>query len=116
MDFGFWPAMLSLDSGIIFIDSGVFTATLTASFGLGGCLVMLALLVNFLPIAMVIPVHAAIQLASNSTRALLLHQHIVWQIVCFYFLGALVDAMAGGQFVVALPESILLLVLAVFIL
>ncbi len=116
IELGLWPAVLPLSSSIILIISSVFTAALTAAFGLGGGVIMLALLVNFIPVAMVIPVHGVVQVASNCTRALLLRREIVWQIVCFYFLGALLGALVAGQFVVVLPEAILLLVLAIFIL
>ncbi|MCJ8338441.1 MAG: sulfite exporter TauE/SafE family protein [Pseudomonadales bacterium] len=113
---GLWPQILTVDSSVILLVSSLFTSALTAAFGLGGGVIMLALLVNFLPVAVVIPVHGVIQAGSNCSRALLLRKHIVWPIIGYFFIGAVVGALLGGQFVVALPEGILLAILGTFIL
>lgn len=113
---GYWPDILSNTAAITLISLSMFTSAVTAAFGLGGGVIMLAVLVNFLPVAAVIPVHAVIQMGSNSSRAFLMRKHIVWSIFGYFFLGALAGAIIGGQFVVALPEGILLGILGLFIL
>lgn len=113
---GVWPEILSLSAASILIVSSLFTSAITAAFGLGGGVIMLALLVNFLPVAVVIPIHGVIQLGSNSSRAFLLRKDIIKPIILYYFIGALLGAFIGGQFVVALPETLLLGILGVFIL
>lgn len=113
---GLWPTLLNIDNALILLLTSVFTSALTAAFGLGGGVIMLAALVNFLPVAVVIPIHGVIQASSNLSRALLLRRHICWYIVCYYFIGAIVGALIGGQFVIALAESLLLTILGVFIL
>lgn len=113
---GYWPDILSTTAAITLIISSMFTSAMTVAFGLGGGVIMLALLVNFLPVAVVIPVHAVIQMGSNTSRAVLMRKHIVWPIFIYFFFGAIVGAVIGGQFVVALPEGILLGVLGLFIL
>lgn len=112
---GLWPEILSSTAAFTLIFASMLTSALTAAFGLGGGVIMLALLVNFLPIIAVIPVHAVIQMGSNTSRAFLLRKHIVWQIFIYFFFGALVGAVIGGQLVVALPEGILLGILGLFI-
>ena len=113
---GFWPEILSSTAAITLIISSMFTSAITAAFGLGGGVIMLALLVNFLPVAVVIPVHAVVQLGSNTGRTLLMRQHIIWHICGYFCIGAVIGAVIGGQFVVALPEGVLLGILGLFIL
>ncbi|EPJ48725.1 MAG: hypothetical protein OFPI_28250 [Osedax symbiont Rs2] len=113
---GLWPQILTVESSIILLVSSLFTSALTAAFGLGGGVIMLALLVNFLPVAIVIPVHGVIQAGSNCSRALLLRKHIGWPIIGYFSIGAVLGAILGGQYVVALPEGILLAIVGTFIL
>lgn len=116
IEMGFWPEFLSVYSAIFLVFSSMFTAALTAAFGLGGGVIMLALLMNFMPLVSVIPVHGVVQLGSNVSRTLLLRQNIVKEIAIYYFIGAVVGAIIGGQFVVALPKEVLLSIVGVFIL
>ena len=78
---GLWPQILAVETSLILLISSLFTSALTAAFGLGGGIIMLALLVNFLPVAVVIPVHGVIQAGSNCSRALLLRKYIAWPII-----------------------------------
>jgi len=66
------------------------TAAITAVAGLGGGIVLLAIMSLVLPITAVIPVHGVVQLVSNSTRTLRLSQHIKKDI---FF------AMTGGMLI-----------------
>ncbi|NRA86316.1 MAG: sulfite exporter TauE/SafE family protein [Rhizobiales bacterium] len=116
VDMGLWPEALSGFSAVFLIISSMFTSAFTAAFGLGGGVVMLALLVHFLPIAVVIPIHGVIQMGSNSSRAILLRHFIDWKIILYFLIGAIVGAFIGGQFVVILPEQFLLTILGLFIL
>lgn len=56
-------------------------AVLTAVAGLGGGILLLAVLLQFEDPAVVVPVHGVIQLASNSSRAVILRQRIEWALV-----------------------------------
>lgn len=116
INLGLWPDMLSFTSAVMLVSASLLTSGITAAFGLGGGVIMLALLVNFLPIASVIPVHGVIQLGSNSSRTLLMRKHIKWPIFVYFFGGAVIGAYVGGQFVVALQEAVLLGILGLFIL
>ena len=114
---GLWPTLfLDLDSAFILLITSLFTSAMTAAFGLGGGVIMLAALVNFLPVAYVIPIHGVIQASSNLSRAALLRAFIDWNIIRYYLLGAVFGALIGGQFVVSLPESVLLSIVGLFIL
>ena len=56
-------------SAALLVVASFFTSALTAAFGVGGGIAMLALMGLFIPVAAVIPVHGAVQLGSNSGRA-----------------------------------------------
>ncbi len=116
IEIGLWPETLNLFSSAFLIFSSLFTSALTVAFGLGGGVVMLALLVHFLPLSVVIPIHGFIQLGSNSSRSFLLRHFIDWKIIVYFSIGAVVGALIGGQLVVSLPGNILLPILGVFIL
>lgn len=88
----------------------------TVSLGLGGGLVVLATLASLVPSAALIPLHAVIQLGSNSFRAILLVRHTVWAAVGGFALGALAGAVAGGRLVVALPPEVVQIAVGVFVL
>lgn len=55
-------------------------ATLTAVAGLGGGIILLTVLLQFLEPQVAIPVHAVIQLASNGSRSIILRRDIRWDL------------------------------------
>jgi uncharacterized protein len=99
----------------ILIVASFFTSALTAAFGVGGGVAMLALMGLFLPVAALIPVHGAVQLGSNTGRAWHQRAHIRFDIAIPFVLGSLAGAIAGAFFVVQLPDAVLKLVLGLFI-
>lgn len=97
------------------IVASFFTSALTAAFGVGGGVAMLALMGLFLPVAALIPVHGAVQLGSNSGRAWHQRAHIRAEIALPFIVGSLAGAVAGAFFVVQLPDALLKLILGLFI-
>jgi uncharacterized protein len=93
-----------------------FTSLLTASFGIGGGLVLLSLMSYFLPVAALIPVHGAVQFGSNVGRATLQRKFIAWPEFFAFMAGGAVGAWAGAHFVIQIPESWLQLILGLFVL
>ena len=76
---------------------------------------MLAVMALYLPPAVLIPLHGAVQLGSNAGRVALMYRHVIRQILPWFVLGSLIGALIGGQMVVALPVSLLKTILALFI-
>jgi len=114
---------------IIFTDTGLsaggflllcatsFLASLiTAMLGLGGGMLMLATMALYLTPAVLIPLHGAVQLGSNTARAVLMRADVIRWILPPFIIGSLAGALIGGNLVVALPVSWLKIVLALFIL
>lgn len=110
------PADVGPLFALVLIIGSLFTSAITAAFGLGGGIAMMALLAGALPLAVVVPVHGVIQLGSNSGRAIVQRRHIVWRIVLWLGVGAVFGAWIGGYAVAGLPDRPLKLALALFVL
>ncbi len=111
----FLPDTLGALPALLLIIASFFTSALTAAFGVGGGVAMLALLGLFIPVAALIPVHGAVQLGSNTGRAWRQRAHIRFSIAAPFILGSLIGAAVGAYFVVQLPDALLKLVLGVFV-
>lgn len=88
------------------IAASCFTSFLTAAFGIGGGLVLLAVLAAVLPPAALIPVHGVVQLGSNVGRAAVLRKHVAWQFLPPFLAGSAGGAILGGSLVVSLPPGV----------
>jgi len=73
------------------------TSTLTAVTGIGGGLMLIALMPGLLPAAAIVPIHAAVQLFSNSSRAFFGWRHVRREFVLAFIGGAIPGgALAAG--------------------
>ena len=88
----------------------------TAALGLGGGILVLATMTLFLAPAVLIPVHAVVQLGSNVGRAALMFRSVLREILPIFLIGTILGAAVGANLVVALPITLLQLILAIFIL
>ena len=93
-----------------------FTAMLTGVVGMGGGLVLLLIMADFLPFAVLIPVHGINQLVQHFTRAAVSIPNIDRRIAIQFGLGAIVGAAIGSQFVTNVTEEIFKILLGCFIL
>lgn len=104
-------------SGFIVLCLVSFLGSLIAgALGLGGGVLVLATMANLLPPMALVPVHGVVQLGSNLSRAMMSWRQTLMAIVTPFFVGTIIGAAIGAQFVVALPKSLLQLIIAVFIL
>ena len=92
------------------------TSTVTGVVGLGGGVLLLAVLPGFLPLSALIPVHGVVQMASNVSRALFSIRAIEWRIAAVFAAGACVGALAGSRVVLDFPAERLPLLLGGFML
>jgi uncharacterized membrane protein YfcA len=100
----------------LLIVASAFTSALTAAFGIGGGIAMLALMGLFVPVASLIPVHGAVQLGSNTGRAWHQRAFVRMDIAAPFIAGSIVGAALGVFLVVQLPDALLKLFLGGFIL
>jgi uncharacterized membrane protein YfcA len=110
------PAGLSAAAFLGLVGASVVTSAITASVGMGGGLVMLALLGNLLPAAAVIPVHGVIQLGSNVSRCTVFRRHVIWPWFAVFAAGAIAGTALGASVVFRLPSPLLKGILGAFIL
>lgn len=89
---------------------------IAAALGLGGGILVLAVMALVLPPTVLIPVHGVVQLGSNLGRALFMARRVLYLVVPAFIAGAGIGAAAGAYVVVALPLWLLLALLAVFVL
>ena len=109
------PADLSALAAILLVVASFFTSALTAAFGVGGGVAMLALMGVVMPVAVLIPVHGVVQLGSNTGRAIHQRAHIRWPLFGPFVAGAVAGSLAGGAVVLELPDALLKIVLALFV-
>lgn len=109
------PAGVSPGAAALLVAASFFTSALTASFGVGGGIAMLALLGLYVPVAVLIPVHGAVQLGSNTGRAWVQRAFIRWDVAGPFMAGSLVGAVAGAFVVAQLPDALMKVVLGAFI-
>lgn len=110
-----WLGFFSFTTTSLIFTSFI-ASFLTVVAGIGGGILLLAVMVSLFPPSIVIPLHAVVQLGSNGSRALLFRQFFRWDIIAAFLTGAIVAAVLGSQVIVSLDESTLQLVLALFIL
>jgi uncharacterized membrane protein YfcA len=110
------PAGVDWVLALILIGLSFFTSMITATFSLGGGLLMVAVLAIVFPAAVVVPVHGAVQFGSNAGRAVVQRAHIQWHLILWISLGTVVGVIVGGQFAFLLPEHLFTLIIGVFVL
>lgn len=91
-----------MNSEILLILIACGTSAITAVTGIGGGMVLIAIMPGFLPAAAIVPVHAVVQLFSNSSRALFGWRHLRWEFVLAFIAGSIV----GGGLAATLARGI----------
>lgn len=109
------PQTLGALPALLLVVASFFTSALTAAFGVGGGVAMLALMGFFIPVAALIPVHGAVQLGSNTGRAWHQRENVRLEVAAPFIAGSIVGAVAGAFIVVQLPDPVLKLVLGLFV-
>ncbi len=100
--------------GLIILSA--FTSAITAAFGLGGGSLLIAVMSLFMPAAIVVPVHGAVQLGSNGGRAFLRRKYIQFQFALWFIVGSAFGAMLGGGVAAKLPDNIFKIAIGLFLL
>jgi len=100
-----------LSSDVLLILIAGATAMVTAVTGIGGGLVLIAIMPGFLPATAIVPVHAVVQLFSNSSRALFGWRFLRWEFVLAFIAGSIL----GGSIAAAIAREINLAYTPLFI-
>lgn len=89
---------------------------ITAAFGIGGGVIVLAVLASLLPPAALIPVHGVVQLGSNTGRAVILRRYISGEVFWVFLGGAVIGVAIGGVIAVDLPPAAIQVGVGAFVL
>lgn len=81
------------------------TAAITAVAGAGGGMILLIVILQFVDPLVAVPVHAVIQLFSNSTRAVTLRDEADWGVLRPYLVPVLPLTIAGYLIAEGIPED-----------
>lgn len=92
------------------------TSTVAAILGLGGGMLLIAIMPAFVPIHWVIPVHGVTQLASNGSRAVFAYKHMVWHVVPQFILGSVCGVALFSLIAIYLPADVASLTIGGYIL
>lgn len=92
------------------------TSSITAAMGVGGGVVLLAIMAQFVPPAVLIPLHGAAQLMSNTNRVLVQHRYINWVYIKPFFLGSVLGGVAITPLALHMPVALGQVLLGLFIL
>lgn len=110
------PANIAPLVAAALISISFLTSAISAAFGLGGGVAMLIALLSLTPPIVALPVHALVQIGSNTGRACMLHTHIMLKVLVWFVPGSLIGVLIASQIIVDLPTRWLQFLLAVFIL
>lgn len=109
------PAEIGVPLFVALLAASFGTSFMTASLGIGGGALLLAILASIMPPVALIPVHGVVQLGSNAVRAGLLLRSVKWWVVPGFLLGSLAGAALGGLVVVDLPPATIQILVGIFI-
>lgn len=114
----FWifpPALSSEVVGFLVICSAM-TSMLTATAGVGGGVLLFAIMAWVMPLAALIPVHGVVQIGSNAGRLLLMLRNVQLTILLPFLAGSMLGGALGAAVVVQLPPTAMQIALGAFIL
>jgi len=111
-----FPPEISVLVGTALMGISFLTSLITAAFGIGGGVILIAILASLLPPAALIPVHAVVQVGSNAGRMLIMRAHIDWPIWGVFLIGTVAGVAIGGLIVVDLPAAVIQIGVGLFIL
>ena len=99
---------------VLIIISALATSILSGLVGMAGGVVLMAVLINILPVSSAMVLHGITQFTANGSRTLILRKHLMWRLLPGYILGA-VFAVAGFSALLFVPDaSVVLILVGVF--
>jgi len=102
---------------ILFLSAAAFcTSALTAVVGAGGGTALIAIMLQVMSPAAAIPVHGAVQLASNTTRVWLLWRHMAWPVIIRFAVLMPFGVWLGLELFQGLPTEAIQILIGCFVL
>lgn len=101
---------------VVVAVAALLTSILSAVAGLGGGVILLLVITQFVAPTTAIPIQGAIQLVSNGSRAMLLRSTVSWPVVGWASIMVVPASFLGVAVATSLPEDVVRLALATFVL
>lgn len=109
------PPEVGVEAAALLTATSFGTSLISAAFGLGGGVLLLAIMGAVLPAAALIPVHGVVQLGSNAGRAVVMRAHVDRRALPPFLIGSALGAAAGGAVAVDLPPAAIRVGVGLFI-
>ena len=109
------PEGLTIAAFWVLMGASYLASFITAALGIGGGALLLALMASLVPPSALIPVHGAVQFASNAGRMGMLRAHVHWPALKGFTLGSILGAALGGLVVVELPPAFIQISVGLFV-
>jgi len=107
---------MDTQSAVVLVSSAFLTSIISGTIGMGGGILLMAVMAQYFSLAVLIPLHGLVQLSSNVSRVLYSFRYFNRSIVMQYAVGAVVGVAAGSQVTLSIEESWYKIGLACFIL
>lgn len=101
---------------LLLILAALATSILTAITGIGGGMILIALMPGLLPAPAIIPVHGLVQLFANSSRAVFGWNNIHWRFAVAFISGSVVGGIAAAGITLNINLEYTPLIIAAYIL
>ena len=106
---------LSILEFFILCFSSFLTSVITASFGLGGGVLLIIIMVSIMNPLVIIPIHGIIQISSNSSRAIMLRKNIDYTYLPSFMIGSLFGVGIAAIILIDLPKHLIQSAIGIFI-
>lgn len=93
-----------------------FTSTIAGVVGLGGGMLLIAVLLSFLPLNAIIPVHGLTQMSSNISRAVFSYKDIQYETIPKFLIGSLLGVGLFASIISLISLDYVPLFIAIYIL
>ncbi|MBD3585570.1 sulfite exporter TauE/SafE family protein [Salinimonas sp. HHU 13199] len=107
---------ISAVSVLLLVATSFITALFTATLGVGGGVLLLAVMASVVPVQVLIPLHGLVQFGANGNRALMTIRHLDKPVFFYFLAGAVFGAILASFIVVRLPLLVIQFAVAAFIL
>lgn len=105
-----------MTSFLILVVAALLASIVSGMTGMGGGTILLAVMASVVETSSVVPLHAGVQLVSNSTRVVLFFKHIRWRILLLFMAGIVPGALVGIFIFRLIDKDVVKLLMGIFIL
>ncbi|MBI2519241.1 MAG: sulfite exporter TauE/SafE family protein [Bdellovibrio sp.] len=103
-------------TSIILLLTALLTSIMSGTIGMGGGILLLAVMGQYFPLQILIPLHGLIQLGSNASRVVYSYKSFDRRVTLQFAGGAILGAIIGSQLVIKIPDQWYKVGLGLFIL